>query len=174
MPAVKVYLGLGSNLGDRRANLVRGLELLSQVVTVERVSSIYETEPVDCEAPDRFLNAVCRARTTLAPEALLAEGKRIEAALGRRPAGRNAPRPFDVDILFYGKLVMSTPELTVPHPRLAERAFVLVPLAEIAPALRHPVTGETARQMLAKVDTSGVRKMGTLPRLRRRSTGSGG
>ena len=143
-----VYLGLGSNLGDREANLSQALRLLGQRgVWVDRVSSIYETEPVGYLEQPRFLNAVCRVSTELGPEELLSLAKEVEGLLGRRPSFPNAPRPIDVDILFYEDLVMESPELTIPHPRLAERAFVLVPLAEIAPDLVHPALGIEVREL---------------------------
>lgn len=153
-----VYLGLGTNLGDREANLKEAVRRLNEAgVRVLARSPLYETTPVGyLDQPD-FLNAVCRAETDLAPGDLLCVVKGIEAEMGRRPAFRNAPRPIDVDILFYDDLVLSTPDLAIPHPRLAERAFVLVPLADLAPGLRHPVLGHTIAALLAAVDRSGVR-----------------
>ena len=143
-----VYLGLGSNLGDRKQNLVQALELISQRVTVELLSSIYETEPVGYEQQPLFLNVVCRVLTKLNPEQLLVLAKGIEAKLGRVPSFPNAPRPIDIDILFYNNRIISTRNLTIPHPRLIERAFVLVPLVEIAPELIHPVNGKTVKELL--------------------------
>jgi len=142
-----VYLGLGSNMGNRRANLDRALELLSQRLWVDQVSPTYDTEPEGDTSQPRFLNLVSRIRTRLAPLGLLTLAKGIESRLGRRNAGRNAPRPIDIDILFFGDQVMDTPKLIIPHPRVEERAFVLVPLADIAPDLRHPVTGKTVQEM---------------------------
>jgi 2-amino-4-hydroxy-6-hydroxymethyldihydropteridine diphosphokinase len=160
---MEVYLGLGSNLGDRKAILEKALQLLGQRLQIERVSSLYETEPVGYAEQPLFLNAVCLAQTNLGPLQLLSVIKGIEASLGRVPSFPNAPRPIDLDIIFYGDLVMETPELTIPHPRLEERAFVLIPLVEIAPNLLHPVSGQSIKDLAAGVQgREGVRKIGKL------------
>ena len=146
---VTVYLGLGSNLGDRWKNLDKALDFLSQRLTIKKVSSIYETEPLGNANQPRFLNLVCEGLTRLEPLGLLTVVKGIESKLGRIPGKTNAPRPIDIDILYFGNEVVKTPKLVIPHARLIERAFVLVPLVEIAPALVHPVTGETTKELLA-------------------------
>ena len=160
---MQVYLGLGSNLGERQANLARALKLLSESVHIEQASSLYETEPVGHTEQPLFLNAICRVQTELGPLQLLSLIKGIEASLGRVPGFPNAPRPIDLDIILYGDLVIETPELTIPHSRFKERAFVLIPLLEIAPDLRHPVSGDRIKDMAAVVEgQDGVKKIGEL------------
>jgi len=156
---VTVYLGLGSNMGNRQDNLDRALDLLSQRLRTGKVSSIYDTEPIGNVNQPRFLNLVCQVYTRLAPRELLTLAKGIELKLGRALGKSNAPRPIDIDILFYGDLVIETPELVIPHPRLTERAFVLVPLDEIAPDLVHPVSGKTVKELVRAVtEAQGVLK----------------
>lgn len=147
---VNVYLGLGSNMGDRESNLNKAIELISGRMRVLKRSSVYDTAPMDIPQP-RFLNMVCEVVTTLPPAGLLALFKSFESMLGRAPGTSGLPRPIDIDILFYGKSVVNTPELNIPHPRLAERAFVLIPLAEIAPDLEHPVLHKSVKEMAASV-----------------------
>jgi len=146
---IEVYLGLGSNLGNRQDNLKEALSFLSQRMRVGKVSSVYDTKPVGNIDQPRFLNMVCQVYTRLAPKELLILVKGIESKLGR--VGKSGDsRPIDIDILFYGDQIIETPELVIPHPRLAKRAFVLIPLAEIAPTLRHPVSGKTIQGILQR------------------------
>jgi 2-amino-4-hydroxy-6-hydroxymethyldihydropteridine diphosphokinase len=136
--ATLVYLALGSNLGDRRANLGAAVERLRELVAIEALSSLYETEPAYVTGQPHFLNAALRGRTALLPSALLAFAKQVERDLGRAAGQRYGPRVVDIDLLLYGEQAIDTPQLTIPHPRMAERPFVLAPLAEIAPDLVPP------------------------------------
>jgi 2-amino-4-hydroxy-6-hydroxymethyldihydropteridine diphosphokinase len=160
MPGGKlIYLSLGSNLGDRAVNLERAITALPGAgVQVLRRSSLYETEPVDFLAQPWFLNCVVEAETSLMPRQLLHALQAIERAFGSRKLVARGPRVIDLDILFYGASVIRTEEMDIPHPRMAQRRFVLVPLAELAPGLRHPVLGATIAEMIAAVqDKSTVR-----------------
>jgi 2-amino-4-hydroxy-6-hydroxymethyldihydropteridine diphosphokinase len=154
-----VYLGLGSNLGDRVKNLRRAIEALgARGVRVTRESSIYETEPLEVREQPWFLNCVVEAETDLMPRQLIQALLEIERDLGRRRRVPKGPRLIDMDILLFGTSTMSAPELEIPHPRMAQRKFVLLPLAEIAASVRHPITKLTIAEMLAETpDRSEVR-----------------
>jgi 2-amino-4-hydroxy-6-hydroxymethyldihydropteridine diphosphokinase len=156
----KVYLALGSNIGDRENNLREAVRRLEETgVQVKRVSSLYETEPLDYLDQPWFLNAVLEADTQLSASQLLATLRRIESLMGSKKLFAKGPRLIDLDILLYDDATIETPELQVPHPRMLQRNFVLVPLAEIAPALRHPSWPATAADLLAiSPDLSVVRK----------------
>jgi 2-amino-4-hydroxy-6-hydroxymethyldihydropteridine diphosphokinase len=153
----EIFLALGSNLGDRRANLRAAIAALGPEVQVVGESHIYETPPWGLTDQPPFLNMVLEAETELDPASLLHHLKGLEVQLGRLPGVRYGPRLIDIDLLFYEDLILDTPPLVIPHPRMQERAFVLVPLADLAPGLRHPVLGKTVRELLAQVDTTGIR-----------------
>ena len=152
----RVYLSLGSNLGYRLGRIQAALEMLpARGVEIRRVSSFYRTEPVDFRPQPWFINCVAEAGTELAPLRLLRTLKSLERELGRRRGTPKGPRPIDIDILLYENRVVRSPDLTIPHPRLAERRFVLVPLAELDPGLRHPVTERTVLEMLGDTGDTG-------------------
>ncbi len=167
-----VYLlSLGSNLGSRRANLTRAVRLLEKAgVEVLAASAVYRTEPVDLREQPWFDNQVIKVRTLLTPHELLSLAKEIESRMKRAPAAPKGPRTIDIDILLAGDTVLATPSLVIPHPRLALRKFVLVPLLEIAARAVHPVLKRTVRELARECpDKSAVR-----PTMRRRPSAAGG
>ena len=153
----EVYLGLGSNLGDKRGNIQWAVERLREISTGLTVSSFYETAPVGVTLQPAFVNAVCGMWTDLSVFELLSELRDVQREAGVRGPVLNGPRALDIDILLYGSLVVDLPHLTVPHPRMTEREFVLRPLAEIAPGVVHPVMKKTAAEMLADLDGNSQR-----------------
>ncbi|MGQ9708248.1 MAG: 2-amino-4-hydroxy-6-hydroxymethyldihydropteridine diphosphokinase [bacterium] len=158
----EVYLGLGSNLGDRKWYLFQALAELVKLGPLER-SNWYESEPVDMPGAPLFLNGAVRLWTELTVTELYQQTLEIERGMGRNDkgaavAGTKLPRVIDIDILFYGQEVINLPGLVVPHPRLHERAFVLLPLAELAPQFWHPVLGLTVQELLARVNLDGVKR----------------
>lgn len=158
-----IYLSLGSNLSDRYANLRAAVERINETMPVTAISPVYSTEPWgDAEQPS-FLNICIAAVTDRPPTDVLAELKRIESDLGRVPSYRWGPRAIDIDLLFYDQLVLGKEGLEIPHPGIADRAFVLAPLADIVPNFIHPVTGQTVAEMLELVDAAGVERLFEMP-----------
>ena len=142
-----VYLSLGSNLGDRVANLAHAIELLREIGSVDAVSRLFETEPVEYTNQPWFVNCAVAVTTSLTPSHLIARLLKLEEEMGRRRNQAKGPREIDLDILLFGDDVIDTPELTVPHPAMHKRRFVLEPLAEIAPHVLHPVLRQSIEQL---------------------------
>lgn len=155
-----IYLGFGANLGDREATLRAARSGLAPEVELTRCSSLYRTPPWGELDQPPFLNAVCEARTALSPHELLAKVKRLERALGRVDSRRWGPRAIDVDVLLYADATLRSPDLVIPHPYLHQRAFVLLPLSELAPQLRHPVLGATIAELAAAAGGEGIERLG--------------
>ena len=155
-----VYLSLGSNLGDRRANLGNAIGKLLNLGNLLAVSSFYETEPVEFTDQPWFLNCAVALQTELSPQDYLSEIMAIEKEMGRQRDQPKGPRIIDIDVLLFGKMVLRTPQLTIPHPAMQQRRFVLEPLAEIAPEVQHPELKKTIQELLRELpaDGSAVRK----------------
>ncbi|MBI1794729.1 MAG: 2-amino-4-hydroxy-6-hydroxymethyldihydropteridine diphosphokinase [Chloroflexi bacterium] len=152
-----IYLALGTNLGDRLANLRAAIDSFSPSIVHRQSSRVYETPPWGYTDQPAFLNMAVKCETDLDAESLLKRLKQIEVQVGREQSFRWGPRQIDIDILFYDDLVLESESLVIPHPRLHERAFVLVPLADIAPDYVHPVFKKTVTELLLKVDRTGIR-----------------
>ncbi|MFN3322345.1 MAG: 2-amino-4-hydroxy-6-hydroxymethyldihydropteridine diphosphokinase [Bryobacteraceae bacterium] len=159
MALKRIYLSLGSNVGDREQNLQDAIDRLAGAgIRILRCSSVYETEPQDLADQPWFLNVVIEAETELMPMQLLSKIVAIEKEMGRTRKVAKGPRPIDIDVLFFGRFVIDTPQLCVPHPRLDQRRFVLAPMAELAPDFRHPVMRKSMRELLGRLKGQEVRR----------------
>jgi 2-amino-4-hydroxy-6-hydroxymethyldihydropteridine diphosphokinase len=157
MQTNRVYIGLGTNLGDRLKNLDKAISYLTSIAIVQKMSKVYETEPWGLKEQPFFLNQVIKCVTSFEPIPLLKQLKTIEKKMRRVATIHYGPRIIDLDILFYNNIILETPELTIPHPMMAERAFVLIPLAEIAPNLIHPKLHKTITELMKDIDINSVR-----------------
>jgi len=155
-----VYLSLGTNLGNRAANLKEAISSLPPQMNVKAKSKVYETPPWGYTDQDNFLNQVVKAATYLEPEKLLKHIKRLEVAMGRKASFRYGPRLIDIDILFYDDVVLETSSLTIPHPDLHERGFVLLPMMDIAPDFVHPLKKKSIRELVGFCDMGGIKQFG--------------
>jgi 2-amino-4-hydroxy-6-hydroxymethyldihydropteridine diphosphokinase len=160
-----IWLGLGTNVGDRADNLRRALAALASCIDIDAVSGVFETEPYGYTDQPLFWNLALRGRTALEPEALLVRLQQCERAVGRVPTFRMGPRLIDIDILIYDDILMDTEVLTLPHPGLEERAFVLLPLLDLDPDMVHPESGERLDRCTAATDPAGVRRLGDADRV---------
>jgi 2-amino-4-hydroxy-6-hydroxymethyldihydropteridine diphosphokinase len=161
MRELKAYLGLGSNLGNRAENLSMAIEMISKVKGIEilRISKTYETSPAGYESQPDFLNCAIEIETSLSSSDLLKKLLEIETEMGRVRVIKWGPRSIDIDILFYSDNVVDTSELTIPHPEIQNRAFVLAPLNDLAPYLVHPVSKKNIEQLLEEIGSSGIKKV---------------
>ncbi len=154
-----IFLSLGSNLGDRQKNLTDAIAQIRSLGAIQAISSYYETEPQNVTNQPSFINCAAKLETTLSPQTLLEKIHLIEQALGRTRTERFGPRTIDIDILFHDNTIINEPDITIPHPRLHERAFVLIPLLEIAPTLTHPILKHNLFELLALLPPQSVQKI---------------
>ena len=157
----RVFIAIGSNMGERESNCLRAVDKLSSTDSIELVarSSLYLTAPWGMTEQRDFVNAVVEIRSSLPPSVLMERLREIECSMGRRPSVKWGERVIDLDIIYYGERVLEEPGLKIPHPRMRERGFVLVPLEEIAPDFKHPVSGQTTRELTSLAEDSPIRRL---------------